>query len=122
MVSRNTLEFVVGLVAAGVVTGGLALQVPLPYALPVGLAAGTPALVRTSMRLNRGRYEAERSSSEQVVDGALAAGATLVVGLVGGYVAISTGYGGSVGAAVAAGVGVFAGQSAFYVRSGEFVE
>lgn len=122
MVSRNTLEFVVGLVAAGVVTGGLALRVPLPYALAVGLAAGTPSLVRTSMRLNRSRYEAERASAEQVVDGALAAGATLAVGLAGGYVAIASGYGGSIGAAVAAGVGVFAGQSAFYLRNGEFVE
>lgn len=122
MVSRNTLEFVVGLVAAGVVTGGLALRVAVPYALAVGLAVGTPSLVRTSMRLNRGRYEAERSSTGQVVDGALAAVATLVVGVTGGYVAISSGYGGPVGAAVAAGVGVFAGQAAFYVRNGEYVE
>ncbi|MFB6268543.1 MAG: hypothetical protein ABEH83_01270 [Halobacterium sp.] len=122
MVSANTLEFVVGLVAAGVVTGGLALYVPLPYSLAVGLAAGTPSLVRTSMRLDRDRYEAAKSSTEQVVDGALAAAATLAVGVAGGYVALESGYSGSIGAAVAAGVGVFGGQAVFYVRNSEYVE
>jgi hypothetical protein len=122
MVSRNTLEFLVGLVVAGGVTSGLSLSVPLAYALAVGLAAGTPSLVRTSMRLNRQRYEDDHSSTEQVVDGALAAAATLVVGLLGGYVAIANGHGGSIGAAVAAGIGVFGGQATFYFRNHEYVE
>jgi hypothetical protein len=122
MFSRSTLEFVVGLVAAGVVTGGLALSAPLPYALAVGLAAGTPSLVRTSMRLDRDRYEAAKSETAQVVDGALAAVATALVGVAAGYLATSNGFDGPIAAAVAAAMGVFAGQSAFYVRNTEYVE
>jgi len=122
MVSRNTLEFVVGLVVAGVVTGGLAMSVALPYALAVGLAAGTPGLVRTSMRIDREAYVDAKSANEQVLDGALAAGSTAAVGLVGGYLAIANGFTGPVASAVAASVGVFAGQAAFYLRNGEFVE
>lgn len=119
---RNALEFAVGLVAAGAVTAVLASVVRLPYALSVGLAAGTPSLVRTSIGLDRGKYEAAKSGTDQVVDGALAAAATGGVGLAGGYLAISNGYTGPVAAAVAAAVGVFAGQTAFYLRNSAYVE
>jgi hypothetical protein len=121
MVSRNTLEFVVGLTTAGVVAGILSLSVETAYALAIGLAAGTPALVRTSSRLDRDAYEAARSGSEQVVDGALAAASTAVVGLAGGYLAVSNGFEGPVAIAVAAATGVFAGQLAFYARNDEYI-
>ncbi len=121
MVERRTLEFVVGIVAAATVAGGLSLYVEMPYALAVGLAAGTPALVRTSMRLNRTRYDAAKSSTEQVVDGALAAGATGVVGLGAGYLVLSNGLAGPVASAVAAATGVFAGQAIFYARNSRYI-
>ncbi|CQH60326.1 uncharacterized protein HHUB_3185 [Halobacterium hubeiense] len=119
MVGRRTLEFAVGIVAAAVVSGGLSLYVAMPYALAVGLAAGTPSLVRTSTRLDRDAYDAAKSSTEQVVDGALAAGATAAVGLGGGYAVLSAGITGPVASAVAAAVGVFAGQATFYARNRE---
>ena len=122
MVSRNTLEFVVGLTTAGVVAGVLSLSMETAYALAIGLAAGTPALVRTSSRLDRAAYDAAKTGGEQVVDGALAAVSTAAVGLVGGYLAVSNGYEGPVAIAVAAGTGVFAGQLAFYARNGEYIE
>ena len=122
MVSRNTLEFVVGLTTAGVVAGALSLSMETAYALAIGLAAGTPALVRTSSRLDRAAYDAAKTGGEQVVDGALAAASTAAVGLVGGYLAVSNGYEGPVAIAVAAGTGVFAGQLAFYARNGEYIE
>ncbi|AHG04445.1 hypothetical protein HALDL1_13205 [Halobacterium sp. DL1] len=122
MVSRQTLEFVVGIVTAGVVAGGLSLYVSVPYALAVGLAAGTPSLVRTSLGLDRAAYDAAKTSTAQVVDGAIAAGAALVVGLVGGYLAVSNGYAGSIAAAVAAALAVFGGQVAFYVRNRAYIE
>src|SRR6056297_2098648 len=120
MVSRNTLEFVVGLTTAGVVAGALSLSMETAYALAIGLAAGTPALVRTSSRLDRAAYDAAKTGGEQVVDGAFAAVSTAAVGLVGGYLAVSNGYEGPVAIAVAAGTGVFAGQLAFYARNGEY--
>ncbi len=122
MDSRRTLEFVVGIVAAATVAGGLSLYVATPYALAIGLAAGTPALVRTTTRLNRTRYDAAKSSTEQVVDGALAAAATGAVGLAGGYAVLSAGLTGPVASAVAAAVGVFAGQATFYARNSEYIE
>jgi hypothetical protein len=122
MLSRNTLEFLVGLTTAGVVAGALSLTVGPAYALALGLAAATPAFVRTSSRLDRDAYEAATTSTGQVVDGALAAGGTALVGLAAGYLAVSNGYGGSVAIAVAAGAGVFAGQVAFYARNAEFIE
>ncbi|MFC3477122.1 hypothetical protein [Halobacterium litoreum] len=122
MVSRPTLEFVAGIVAAGVVAGGLSLHVATPYALAVGLAAGTPALVRTSTRLDRDAYDAAKSETEQVVDGAVAAGATLVLGLAAGYVAVSGGYEGAIAAAAAAAFGVLGGQFAFYARNRDYVD
>jgi len=122
MVSRNTLEFVVGLTTAGVVAGALSLSMETAYALAIGLAAGTPALVRTSSRLDRAAYDAAKTGGEQVVDGAFAAVSTAAVGLVGGYLAVSNGYEGPVAIAVAAGTGVFAGQLAFYARNGEYIE
>lgn len=121
MDSQDALEFSVGLVAAGLVTAGLATTVRLPYALAVGLAAGTPSLVRTSMQLDRSAYAAAKSGVDQVVDGALAAAATGSVGLAAGYLAISAGFTGPVAAAIAAALGVFAGQAAFYVRNREYV-
>jgi len=121
MVSRNTLEFVVGLTTAGVVAGVLSVSMETAYALAIGLAAGTPALVRTSSRLDRAAYDAAKSSTEQVVDGALAAASTAAVGLASGYLAVSSGYEGPVAIAVAAATGVFAGQFAFYARNGEYV-
>jgi hypothetical protein len=122
MVSRRTLEFLVGVVAAATVTGGLSLYVATPYALAVGLAAGTPSLVRTSARLDRDAYDAAKSSTEQVVDGTIAAGSTLVVGLAAAYLALSNGYDGPIAAAAVAALGVLAGQVAFYVRSRDFTE
>lgn len=122
MVSRSTLEFVVGLTAAGVVAGTLSVSIEPAYALAIGLAAGTPALVRTSTRLDRTAYDAATSSTEQVVDGALAAASTAVVGLAAAYIAVSNGYRGSVAIAVAAATGVFAGQIAFYARNSAYVE
>jgi hypothetical protein len=122
MVSRNTQEFVVGLVAAGVVTGALALRMPTAYALALGLATGTPSLVRTSARLNRTAYHDAKSTNEQVVDGAISAASTAAVGLAAGFLAISNGYEGAIAAALAAAGGVFAGQIAFYVRNREFIE
>jgi|GEM_PF-1278730 hypothetical protein len=122
MVSRNTLEFVVGLTTAGVVAGTLSLSMETAYALAVGLAAGTPALVRTSSRLDRDAYDAAKSGTQQVVDGALAAVSTAAVGLAGAYLAVSNGYEGPVAIAVAAGTGVFASQLAFYARNGEYIE
>lgn len=121
MVSRSTLEFLVGLTTAGLVAGSLSLSVETAYALAVGLAAGTPALVRTSSRLDREAYETARSSTEQVLDGALAAASTAAVGLAGGYLAVSNGYAGPVAIAVAAGTGMFAGQLSFYARNGEYI-
>jgi hypothetical protein len=121
VLSRNTLEFLVGLTAAGLVAGGLSLSTETSYALALGLAAGMPALLRTSSRLDRDAYDAARSASEQVVDGALAAASTAVVGLAAGYLAVSNGYGGPVAIAVAAGAGVFAGQLSFYVRNDEYL-
>jgi len=122
MVSRSTLEFVVGLTTAGVVSGALSLSTETAYALAIGLAAGTPALVRTSSRLDREAYDAARTSTEQVVDGALAAAGTAVVGLAAGYVAVTNGYEGPVAIAVAAAAGVFAGQMAFYARNAEYIQ
>ncbi|SEW23857.1 hypothetical protein [Halobacterium jilantaiense] len=122
MVSRSTLEFVVGLTTAGVVSGALSLSMETAYALAIGLAAGTPALVRTSSRLDRESYDAAKSSTEQVVDGALAAVSTAVVGVAGGYVAVSNGYEGPVAIAVAAATGVFAGQILFYARNGDYIQ
>lgn len=122
MVSRRTLEFLVGVVAAATVAGSLSLYVATPYALAVGLAAGTPSLVLTSARLDRDAYDAAKSGTEQIVDGALAAGATLVVGLLAAFLAVSNGYGGPIAAAGVAALGVLAGQVAFYVRSSEFTE
>lgn len=122
MVSRNTQEFVVGLVAAGVVTGALALRLPTAYALAIGLATGTPSLVRTSMRLNRTRYASAKSTNAQVVDGAVAAASTAAVGLAAGFLAISNGFGGPVAAALAAAAGVFAGQVSFYARNRDYIE
>ncbi|MFB6073334.1 MAG: hypothetical protein ABEJ88_10270 [Halobacterium sp.] len=119
---RRTLEFVVGLAVAGGVSGLLSLQVATPYALAAGIAASTPAFVRASSGLDRDRYETDRSSDEQVVDGALAAGAALVVALAGGYLAVSNGYTGAVGAAVPAALGVFAGQAVFYSRNADYLE
>ena len=121
MVSRSTLEFVVGLTTAGVVAGVLSVSMETAYALAVGLAAGTPALVRTSSRLDRDAYDAAKSSTEQVVDGALAAASTAGIGLAGGYLAVSNGYAGPVAIAVAAATGVFAGQIVFYVRNSEYI-
>lgn len=122
MVSRSTLEFVVGLTTAGIVAGALSLSTDTAYALALGLAAGTPALVRTSSRLDREAYDAATDSTRQVVDGAIAAAATAVVGLAGGYLAVSNGYAGPVAIAVAAGSGVFAGQVVFYRRNAEYIE
>lgn len=121
MVSRNTLEFVVGLVVAGLVAGGLSVSMETAYALAIGLAAAAPSLVRTSARLDRDAYDAAKTSTEQVVDGALVSVSTAAVGLVGGYVAVTNGYAGPVAVAVAAATGVFAGQTVFYVRNGEYV-
>jgi len=122
MVARRTLEFAVGIVAAATIAGALSLYVATPYALAVGLAAGTPALVRTSTRLDRSRYDRTNSSTEQVLDGALAAVATGAVGLAGGYLVLSNGFTGPVASAVAAAVGVFAGQAVFYGRNGAYIE
>jgi len=44
------------------------------------------------------------------------------VGLVGGYLAVSNGYAGSIAAAVAAALAVFGGQVAFYVRNRAYIE
>lgn len=122
MVSRQTQEFVVGVVAAGVVAGGLSLHLSTPYALAIGLAAGTPSLVRTSLPLDRDAYDEATTSTEQVVDGAIAAVAALAVGLVGGYLAVSNGYDGSIAAALAAALAVFGGQVAFYARNSAYME
>jgi Kef-type K+ transport system membrane component KefB len=122
MVSRNTQEFVVGLVAAGVVTGFLAFQLPTAYALAVGLATGTPSLVRTSARLDRERYDREHSTNDQLVDGAIAAVSTAAVGLLAGFLALSNGFAGAIPAALAAAGGVFAGQVAFYARNRDYIE
>ncbi|WP_232702579.1 hypothetical protein [Halobacterium wangiae] len=122
MVSRQTLEFVVGVVVAGVVAGTLSLSMSAPYALAIGLAAGTPSLVRTSLRIDRAAYDAAKTSTAQVVDGAIAAVAALAVGLAGGYLAVSNGYSGSIAAAVVAALGVFGGQVAFYVRNSDYIE
>jgi hypothetical protein len=122
MVSRSTLEFAVGLTTAGVVSGALSLSTETAYALAIGLAAGTPALVRTSARLDREAYDAAASGTEQVVDGALAAASTAAVGLAAGYLAVTNGHEGAVAVAVAAAAGVFAGQVAFAARNAEHVE
>ncbi|MGB9965027.1 hypothetical protein [Halobacterium sp. CBA1126] len=122
MVSRRTLEFLVGIVAAATVAGGASTYVATPYALAIGLAAGTPSLVRTSSRLDREAYDAANTSTEQVVDGALATAATLAVGLGAAYVAVSNGYDGPIAAAGVAAFAVLAGQGAFYARTKEFVE
>jgi len=121
MVSRNTLEFVAGLVVAGVVAGALSVSTETAYALAVGLAAASPSLVRTSARLDRAAYDAAKTGTGQVVDGALVAASTAAVGLAGGYVAVSNGYAGPIAVAVAAGTGVFAGQAVFYARNREYV-
>ncbi|MCG1003976.1 MULTISPECIES: hypothetical protein [Halobacterium] len=120
MVSRRTLEFLVGVVAAATIAGGLSLSVATPYALAVGLAAGTPSLVRTSARLDRDAYDADHTSTEQIVDGAIAAGATLVVGLAAAYFAVTSGYDGPIAAAGVAALGVLAGQFAFYTRTAAY--
>jgi len=119
---RSTQEFLVGVVAAATVAGGLSLSVATPYALAVGLAAGTPSLVRTSARLDRDAYDADHTSTEQVVDGALAAGASLSVGLVAAHFAVTSGYDGPIAAAGVAALGVLAGQSAFYARTSEYTD
>lgn len=121
MVARRTLEFALGVVVAGVVAGALSLHVATPYALAVAIAASMPSFARTSSGLDRERYEADTSTSEQVVDGALSAGIALLIGLGAGFLAISVGYAGAIGAAVAAALAVFGGQFVFYARNGEYL-
>lgn len=121
MSSRRTLEFVAGIVASGGVAGVASLHTATAYALAIGLAVGTPALVRTSSRFDRTRYLRRKSGSEQALDSLLAGGSTLAVGLVAGYVAVNAGYSGAVAAAVAAAFGVLAGQAVFYVRNSTYI-
>jgi hypothetical protein len=122
MVDRRTLEFALGVVVAGVVAGALSLHVATPYSLAAAIAASMPSFVRTSSGLDRNRYLAARSTNAQVLDGALSAGIALLAGVGAGYLAISLGYGGVVGAALAAAFAVLAGQSVFYARNGEFLQ
>lgn len=122
MRSRRTVEFVAGIVASGGVAGVASLYVQTAYALAIGLAVGTPALVRTGSRLDRAHYQRRKSSSEQAADAVLAGVSTLVVGLAAGYVAIGADYSGAIAAAVAAAFGVLAGQAVFYLRNSAYIE
>lgn len=121
MVDRRTLEFALGVVVAGVVAGALSLHVATPYSLAAAIAASMPSFVRTTSGLDRDRYLADRSTNEQVLDGALSAGVALLVGVGAGYLAISLGYAGAIGAALGAALAVFGGQVAFYWRNGEYL-
>ncbi|MCF2164850.1 MULTISPECIES: hypothetical protein [Halobacterium] len=121
MSSRNTLEFAVGVVVAGVVAGALSVRLRTASALVLGLAAAMPSLARTSTHLDRAAYEAGASSRRQIIDGALAATSTAIAGVASGYAALAVADSAAVTIAAAATAGVFAGQAVFYARTRQYV-